>query len=63
MALISNLVILRTLNAQIEMIEERVKDQTALKPEFQSLLSVNGIGNILGQTMLWRLAISNDLAR
>ena len=51
MALHSNLAILRTLNAQIEAIEQRVKEQIALKPEFQSLLSVDGIGDILGQTI------------
>ncbi|MDK8463467.1 IS110 family transposase [Marinobacter sp. SS13-12] len=51
MALNSNLVVLRALNAQIEAIEQRVKDQIALKPEFQLLLSVNGIGDILGQTI------------
>lgn len=51
MGLNSNLVVLRTLNAQIEVIEQRVNDQIALKPEFQSLLSVDGIGDILGQTI------------
>ncbi len=51
MALHSNLVLLRVLNVQIAAIEARVKEQAALQPEFQALLSVDGIGDILGLTI------------
>ena len=51
LSLQSNLVLLRTLNEQIATIDRSVKAQTVLRPDFQSLLTVDGIGDILGQTI------------
>ena len=52
MAIKSNLTLIDTLNHQIELLEYTVKQRIALKPEFQSLLTIDGIGDILGLTIM-----------
>ena len=52
MAIRSNLKMIDTLNQQIELLENTVKKHMALKPEFQSLLTIDGIGDILGLTIM-----------
>ena len=47
-----NLQVINTLNQEIESIENTVLAQSQLKPMFQQLLTINGIGNILGQTIM-----------
>ena len=37
---------------QIDQLEKVIKKQTKLRPEFKPLLSVDGIGNILGLTIM-----------
>jgi len=51
LAVKSNLAIMRALEEQIKVLEQEVKTRTALKPQFKPLLTVNGIGNILGLTI------------
>ena len=50
-AIKSNLVIIQALTQQIDLLEKTVKQQAGLKPEFQSLLTMDGIGDILGLTI------------
>jgi len=52
MAIQSNLTIIQALSVEIQLLECSVKQQTTLKPEFQSLLTINGIGDILGLTIM-----------
>jgi transposase len=52
MAIKSNLTLIDTLNQQIELLENTVKKHMVLKPEFQSLLTIDGIGDILGLTIM-----------
>lgn len=51
MAIGSNLAMIETLNQQIERLEEAVKRHAAPKAEFQSLLTIDGIGDVLGLTI------------
>jgi transposase len=48
----TNLIVLRTLDAQIQHIEQQVLKAVTLKDEFQLLTSVTGIGPILGLTIM-----------
>lgn len=52
MAIQSNLRMIEQLNQEIELLESTVIEQCKLRPEFQSLLTINGIGNILGLTIM-----------
>lgn len=53
LAIKSNLAVLRCLNAQISGLEKVVLAQARLKPAFKKLLSVDGIGEILGMTIMY----------
>ena len=52
MAIQSNLRMIEQLNQEIELLESTVIEQCKLRPKFQSLLTINGIGNILGLTIM-----------
>ncbi len=52
MAIHSNLRMIEQLNQEIDLLESTVIDRCKLRPEFQSLLTINGIGNILGLTIM-----------
>ncbi len=52
MAVHSNLRMIEQLNQEIDFLERTVIDHCKLRPEFQSLLTINGIGNILGLTIM-----------
>lgn len=52
MAIKSNLRIITALTAEIDIIEKKVKQETVLKPAFQSLATIDGIGEILGTTIM-----------
>jgi len=52
LAIRSNMVVMRCLDEQISHLEKTIKQQAKLRPEFQPLLSVDGIGNILGMTIM-----------
>lgn len=48
----SSVAVLRTLDGEIKCLEQAVKCRARLKPEFRSLLTVAGIGQILGLTIV-----------
>ncbi len=52
LAVKSNLAIMQALEAQIKILEKAVKARARLKPQFKPLLTVNGIGDILGLTIM-----------
>ncbi|MFQ5937050.1 MAG: IS110 family transposase [Acidiferrobacterales bacterium] len=52
LAITSNLVVLQCLTAQIGKLEKVINAQVKLKPAFKALLTVSGIGNILGLTIM-----------
>lgn len=52
LAIKSNLVIIQALNQQVDELENTVLQYTKLKPEFLSLLTIDGIGKILGMTIM-----------
>ena len=53
LAIKSNLSVLLCLDEQIAGVEETVLKQAKLKPEFKKLLTVDGIWNILGMTIMY----------
>ena len=55
MAIKSNLTIIQSLNLQIDLLEKTVLQQLKLKPDFQTLLIIDGIGPILGMTIMLEL--------
>lgn len=52
LALKSNIMMINSLQGGIKTIEKSVFNQMKLRPEFKQLLTVNGIGNILGLTIM-----------
>lgn len=52
MAIKSNLMIIQALNQQVDELENTVLQYIKLKPEFLSLLTIDGIGKILGMTIM-----------
>jgi transposase len=55
LAIRSNLEVLRCLDHQIEGIESVILKQAKLKPAFKKLLTVTGIWNILGMTIMYEV--------
>jgi transposase len=53
LALQSNRVVMSCLDEQVQLLERTVMTQAKLKPEFEKLLTVNGIGKILGMTIMY----------
>jgi transposase len=53
LAIQSNRTVMRCLDEQVQLLERRVLTQAKLKPEFEKLLTVNGIGKILGMTIMY----------
>jgi transposase len=52
LAIRSNLAVLKCLQEQILRLEKAVLERVTMRPEYQTLLSVDGIGKILGLTIL-----------
>jgi transposase len=52
LAIKANLVIIQCLDEQITLLEKIIKTHIQLRPEFKLLLTVNGIGEILGLTIM-----------
>ena len=52
LAVKSNLAVMRTLDGVIDLLEKAVKGRIRLRPEFKPLLTVSGIGEILGLTIM-----------
>jgi len=53
LAMQSSLAVLRCLDEQIETLERAVLKQAKLRPEFQKLLTINGVGPIIGMTIMY----------
>ena len=53
LAMQSNLAVLRCLDEQVQSLERAVLAQAKLKPAFEKILSVDGIWNILGMTIMY----------
>lgn len=49
----ADLEVMHCLNDQIELLEERVRSQARLKPEYGVLLTMNGVGEILAMTIMY----------
>lgn len=60
LAISSNLALLRCLDGQIAEIEAAVLKQAELKPEFKKLLTVDGVWNIVGMTIMYE---AGDMSR
>jgi len=52
MAIEANLSVIETLQAQIELLEKRLRERVKLQPEYYLLQSVPGIGDILATTIM-----------
>ena len=52
LAITSNLAVMRCLDEQIDRLEKVVKQHGRLRPEFKPLLGVDGVGTILGLTIM-----------
>jgi transposase len=63
LAIQSNLAVLRCLDIQIQNLERVVLAQAKLKPAFEKLLSVDGIGKILGMTIMYEMGTIDRFAR
>lgn len=63
LALTSNLAVLRCLDEQIQTLERTVLARAKLKPGFAPLLSVPGIGNILGMTIMLEVGTVERFAK
>ncbi len=63
LALKSNITVIRCLQTAIKEIEACVLNQTRLRQEFQQLLSVSGIGPILGLTIMLESGDMNRFAK
>lgn len=63
MAIKSNLDLIQVLNLQIDKLEKTVLKQVELKPEFKMLLTMNGIGPILGLTIMLETGDVNRFAK
>lgn len=53
LAIQSNWAVLRCLDEQVKIIERNVLAQAKLKPAFEKLMTVDGIGKILGMTIMY----------
>lgn len=53
MAIKSSLEILRCLDGQVTMLERKVLEQARLKPEFKQVTTIDGVGEIIGMTIMY----------
>lgn len=63
LAIQSNLTVLRCLDEQIQGLERVVLAQAKLKPAFKKLLTVDGIWNILGMTIMYEAGTMERFAK
>lgn len=63
LALRSNLAVLRCLDEQIQGIERVVLSQAKLKPAFEKVTTIDGIGKILGMTIMYEAGAMERFAR
>jgi len=60
LAIKTSLEILRCLDGQIAVLEHKVLEQARLKPEFKQITSIDGVGPIIGMTIMYE---SGDMGR
>ena len=60
LAIKTSLEILRCLDGQIAVLERKVLEQAKLKPEFKQITSIDGVGPIIGMTIMYE---SGDIGR
>ena len=63
MAITSNLTVLRCFDEQIRVLERAVLVKARLKPEFKKILTVDGIGPILGMTIMYEAGSMDRFAK
>ena len=63
LAMKSSLAVLRCLDEQIEGIERVVLTRARLRSEFKKLLTINGIGNIIGMTIMYEAGSMERFAK
>ena len=63
LAIQSTLVVIRCLQEQIRRLEQTVLAQAKLKPAFEKLLTVDGIGKILGMTIMYEAGTMDRFAK
>jgi transposase len=63
LAIKSNLALLRCFDEQIQVLERVVLAEAKLKPEFEKLLTVDGIGKILGMTIMYEAGTMERFAK
>jgi len=63
LAIQSNLTVMRCLDAQIEGLERVVLAQAKLKPAFKKILTIDGIWNILGMTIMYEMGTPERFAK
>ena len=57
LAIQSNRIVLKCLDEQIALVEKSVLTQAKMKPAFEKILTVTGIGKILGMTIMYEAGI------
>lgn len=63
LAISSNLTVLRCLDEQIAKLEREVLGRAKLKPEFERLLTVDGIGKVLAMTIMYETGSLDRFAK
>ena len=63
LALRSNLSVMRCLDEQVHGLERALLPRARLKPDFKLLLSVAGVGNILGMTIMYEMGTVERFAK
>lgn len=63
LAIESNRVVLKCLDKQIAVLEQVILAEARLRPEFKSLLTVDGIGQILGMTIMYEVGTIDRFAK
>lgn len=55
LAIQSNRAVLRCLDEQVKHLEKTILTQARMRPDFEKLLTIDGIGNILGMTIMYEV--------
>lgn len=63
LAISSNLTVLRCLDEQVVKLEREVLSRAKLKPEFERLLTVDGIGKVLAMTIMYEAGTIDRFAK
>ena len=63
LAIESNLVVLRCLDQRVQILERTVFSQAKVKPAFEKLLTIDGVGKILGMTIMYETGTMERFAK